>query len=60
MKIGDKIRIKFHGHPEQWATTGTVTAVLGEGVVTATIDDPLHPLYRAEDYWIAPSNYEAV
>jgi hypothetical protein len=65
VNIGDKIRITFHGHPEELATAGTVTAVLPDGVVKATIDDVQHPLWNHEgkprgELTIAPGNYETV
>ena len=75
MKVGDKIRILFHDHPEEMQTVGTVVAVLQDGVVKATIDDLDHQLatHDAPDpfsngetvtkkrvFTIVPANYEAV
>jgi len=65
MKIGDKIRVTFHDHPEEMSTVCTVTAVLKDGVVKATIDDQQHPLYTHQEkprgeLTIAPTNYEEV
>ena len=74
MQAGNKIRIIFPGHPEEVATTGTITGIFPNGVVEAVIDDLEHPLATVDAVHpfdgspitkkrvltIAPGNYETV
>jgi hypothetical protein len=64
MKVGDTIRITFHDHAEDMHTIGTVIALLNDGFVKATIDDPEHPLAIYQDkpreLHVSPTNYQAV
>lgn len=47
MKKGDKVRINLHGHNQM--VDATVTAVLKDGFIKATINDDDHPLTHVDD-----------
>jgi hypothetical protein len=57
MKVGDKIRVMFDGHPDQMHGEAVVTAVLPENVVRAKMADSGHPFSTLE-LTVAPTNYE--
>jgi len=59
MKVGSKIRITFHDHPEEMNGEAVVTAVLPENVVRAKMNDSGHPFSTLE-LTVAPTNYEEV
>lgn len=59
MKVGDKIRIIFHDHPEEMHGEAEVTAVLADNVMRAKMVDSGHPFATVE-LTVVPSNYEAV
>jgi len=64
MKLGDKIRITFHGHADKMSTIATVTGLMKDGCVKAIMEDQQHPLAlidgRPRELSVSPDNYEAV